>query len=220
MKNIIVTALFLLLSTNAFACYDESLGGEAKLDNCLVDAQSGDAVAQDMLGAIYAYGQGTAKDYKEAVKWYRKAAEQEHKNAQYMLGLMYDYGQGVAQDYKEAMKWYTKADKQGVVNAQYSLGYMYEEGRGVAQDYKEAIKWYTKASGQGHAEAQYNLGDMYNNGRGVIQDYVSAHMWYNICAAYHCLFGHRSRDLLAMRMTPSQIEKAQDMARDWMAEHQ
>jgi TPR repeat protein len=40
----------------------------------------------------------TAQDYAEAVKWYRKAAEQGDVKAQSNLGVMYASGQGVKQD--------------------------------------------------------------------------------------------------------------------------
>ena len=74
MKNIIVATLSLLLSTNAFACYDDkSLSIEDNLDNCLVDAEHGDASAQLFLGYIFS----ESRNYKEAVKWHRKAAEQQ-----------------------------------------------------------------------------------------------------------------------------------------------
>ena len=45
-------------------------------------------------------------DDKEAVKWYRLAAEQRITGAQSNLGLMYEKGQGVEQDYVEAHKWF------------------------------------------------------------------------------------------------------------------
>jgi uncharacterized protein len=45
------------------------------------------------------------QDYAEAVRWYRKAAEQGLANAQFNLGLMYAKGQGVPQDYAEAPMW-------------------------------------------------------------------------------------------------------------------
>ena len=51
---------------------------------------------------MYDNGRGVLQDYKEAVKWYRLAAEQGNANAQYNLGVMYDNGEGVPQDYKEA----------------------------------------------------------------------------------------------------------------------
>ena len=62
-----------------------------------------------------------ADDFKEAAKWYRKAAEQGHVSAQYNLGYMYHSGKGVTQDYGEAVKWYRKAAEQGEAEAQYSL---------------------------------------------------------------------------------------------------
>ncbi len=39
-------------------------------------AEQGNADAQSILGEMYDDGQGFAQDYAEAVKWYRKAAEQ------------------------------------------------------------------------------------------------------------------------------------------------
>ena len=57
-------------------------------------------------------GMGCPKDYAEAVKWYRKAAEQGDAEAQFNLGLMYADGEGVPKDYAEAVKWYRKAAEQ------------------------------------------------------------------------------------------------------------
>jgi TPR repeat protein len=45
------------------------------------------------------------QDYAEAVRWYRKAAEQGLASAQFDLGLMYASGQGVPQDYVLAHMW-------------------------------------------------------------------------------------------------------------------
>ena len=147
-------------------------------------------------------------------------AEQGDAKAQFNLGVAYDDGKIVARDYKEAVKWYTKAAEQGFAHAQTNLGHMYTRGEGVAQDYKEAVKWYTKAAEQRQAIAQANLGVMYGMGQGVAQDHKSAHMWFNIAAANGNGNAVKGRDLAAKKMTPSQIEKAQDMARDWMAKHQ
>ena len=48
-------------------------------------------------------------NYTEAVKWYRKAAEQGMAEAQYNLGVCYEYGEGVTKDADEAVTWYKKA---------------------------------------------------------------------------------------------------------------
>ena len=110
--------------------------------------------------------------------------------------------------------------EQGDAKAQFNLGVAYDDGKIVARDYKEAVKWYTKAAEQGYTSAQYRLGVMYGDGKGVARHYKSAHMWFNIAAANGGSEAVKKRDILAKVMTPSQIEKAQDMAREWMAEHQ
>ena len=62
--------------------------------------------------------------------------------------------------------------------------------------------------------AQYNLGVMYRKGHGVPQDKVYAHIWYNIAATSGNKKAIKNRDILAEEMTPAQIEKAQDLARE------
>ena len=52
-------------------------------------AKKGDAEAQFNLGKMYANGQGVPQDYREAVKWFRLAADQGMAGAQNALGGMY-----------------------------------------------------------------------------------------------------------------------------------
>ena len=58
-----------------------------------------------------------AKDASEAVKWFRKAAEQGSAKAQCNLGVCYANGEGVTKDYVEAYKWLSLASAQGNENA-------------------------------------------------------------------------------------------------------
>ena len=122
------------------------------------------------------------KDYSEAVKWYRKAAEQGNAWAEFRLGWCYKKGYGVSKSWSEAVKWYRKAAEQGQVNAQHNLGWCYQNGEGVTQSYSEAVKWYRKAAEQGHADAQCNLGFCYDRGCGVSQSYYEAVKWYRKAA--------------------------------------
>ena len=134
-------------------------------------------------GEDFFYGRnGVVRDYTEAVKWYRKAAEQGDVNAQCELGRMYDHGWGVEQNYAEAVKWYRKAAEQGHAIAQRNLGMMYANGEGVTKDAVEAVKWYRKAAGQGYVNAQFLLGMMYYNGEGVVKDAVEAREWFRVAA--------------------------------------
>lgn len=46
----------------------------SQLEALAVKANKGDADAQFHLGLMYGNGEGTPQDYKQAVKWYTKAA--------------------------------------------------------------------------------------------------------------------------------------------------
>ena len=122
-------------------------------------------------------------------------------------------GDGVLQDYKEAEKWWRLAAEQGYASAQNNLGWMYSKGKGVLQDHKEAIKWWRLAAEQGNNKAQISLSAMYFAGDGVIKDIVIAHMWANIAGSEGHKYAKSFRELLVKEMTASQIEKAQDLAR-------
>jgi TPR repeat protein len=180
-------------------------------------AEQGNAVAQYNLGIIYAYGRGIPQDFREAAKWYRLGAEQGIARAQYNLAVMYDRGLGLVQDYREALKWYRLAAEQNNSMAQSNLGLMYFQGHGVTQDYREAAKWFRLAAKQGNAEAQNNLGGMYAQGQGVTQDYLRAHMWLNLAASRLSSDAGKAaiqnRDIIAESLSPSQVVRAQEMAR-------
>jgi hypothetical protein len=75
----------------------------------------------DKRGEDYYYGRGVTQSYTEAVKWYRKSAEQGNARAQYNLGYCYHYGQGVEQSYTEAVKWHRKSAAQGDERAKAAL---------------------------------------------------------------------------------------------------
>ena len=155
------------------------------------------------------------QDYKTAYKLWLPLAEQGNAKVQALLGFMYYKGQGVPQDYQEAVKWYRLSAEQGDAQAQYNLALKYDKGQGVPQDYKEAVKWYRLSAEQGIAQAQYTLGVMYVIGKGVPQDYVLAHMWSNLSSSNGVKNGTEGRNMAEKKMSPSQIEKAQEMARNW-----
>jgi TPR repeat protein len=71
----------------------------------------------------------------KALKWYRRAAEQDQPQAQNNLGYMYENGEGLPRDYQEAFKWYRKAADKGDPEAQNNVELMYKNGFGVPRDY-------------------------------------------------------------------------------------
>lgn len=90
---------------------------------------------------MYENGWSVERDQAEAMKWYRKAAEQGNARAQAAVGTIYGQGWGVKRDDTEAAKWLRMAADQGDAEAQLTLGLMYEDGRGIKQDYAEAYFW-------------------------------------------------------------------------------
>lgn len=120
-------------------------------------------------------------NYREAIKWYSKAAEQGFADALYKLGRMYGYG--VSHDGTKAIDLYEKAADKGNADAQYSLGQVYEYGFGVEMDETEALEWFEKAAAQGHADAQYSLGKVYEYVYGVERDDTKACEWYEKAAS-------------------------------------
>ena len=104
------------------------------------------AIAQLTLGNMYAQGEGVVQSHQEAVKWFRKAAEQGQVLAQFKLGVAYESGTGLAQSYQETAKWYRKAADQGYILAQLHLGTLYLQGKGVAQDKVRAYMWFNLAA--------------------------------------------------------------------------
>jgi hypothetical protein len=132
--------------------YDEQVFLDTK-----AGAESGFAPAQYNLGEMYRSGKGISVNKKEAVKWYRKAAEQNEPRAQYNLGYMYYNKEALPRDYKKAVYWFTKAAEQGNSAAQFNLGFVYENGEGVEKNLYKALKWHQKAADQGHVAAKENI---------------------------------------------------------------
>jgi TPR repeat protein len=77
------------------------------------EAEKGDVEAKEMVGAMYAAGEGVSQDYEESAKWYRMAAEEGHVSAQYVLGNYYSQGRGVAKSKEEAYAWWLVAAANG-----------------------------------------------------------------------------------------------------------
>ena len=116
---------------------------EAEFDELSAKAEGGDAKAQYNLGMMYHNGGGKAhpRDYEEAMKWLRLAADQGNVEAEDRVGLMYYLGEGVRQDYAEAVRWYKTAANKGNAHARWQLVDMYQKGIGVPRDLEESKRW-------------------------------------------------------------------------------
>lgn len=83
------------------------------IEQLLDSAKGGDAYSQLLLGYKYYNGQDVTQDFKKALQWYQKAAEQGYADAQIYLGMMYHNGEGTSVDYTKAYVWFDLAATQG-----------------------------------------------------------------------------------------------------------
>ncbi|MDR0798668.1 MAG: sel1 repeat family protein [Dysgonamonadaceae bacterium] len=109
--KLILLILFLSIGCAAPA---QNTQNAQELADLKAKAEKGDSEAQFWL-AWYLYEN---KNYAEACKWWKKAAEQGLTVAQYNMGVMYELGKGVTKNMTEAEKWYGKAAREGYKEAQ------------------------------------------------------------------------------------------------------
>ncbi len=78
--------------------------------------------------------------------------------------------------------------------------------------YEDAIPLWITLAKQGDVDAQYNLGPIYAYGNATFKDIVAAYAWWNVAAAQGNEVARIDRDNLEEDMTPSQLEKAQELS--------
>ena len=130
-------------------------------------AESGDAEAQYQLGLMYEDGKVVDWLMDEALKWWKKAGEQNHIQAQRKLAYWYQR----RHDIKNAIKWYKKLAEIGDKDAIYNLAKMLGK-----QHPEEAIEYYSKIADQ--ANSQFDLAEIYLRKK----DFTKAEEWYQKAA--------------------------------------
>lgn len=154
------------------------------IDNIQNMADSGDVIAQCILGYMYRNERGLGEEdlcFSESDIIFRYAAEfglsvtlQENFNGN-EVEIDEEEVEEVKLDCGKAVEWFKKAAEQGYIIAQRELGLMYKKGCGVNQNVTEAVNWYKKAAEQGDVVAQNALGMMYRYyNSGVEQDSYKA----------------------------------------------
>lgn len=131
----------------------------ASYADVLARAQKGDPIAQNTLGVMLATGQGVAQDYKEAAKWYEKAAQQGVAIAQANLGNLYEQGWGVPRDGGAAAVWYRLAAEQGDDWSQLSLGQMIANHKVDNPDLVMGYMWLSLATRSKEATVKKQAAD-------------------------------------------------------------
>ena len=141
MKKIIFL-FFLLLGLALCGVLFYQTPQEKQFATILSAAKQGNVEAQVQAGYAYAEGKGTARDGKQALFWYRKAALEGDAEALWKTAETYIQGQLVPQDLEEAAPFLVLAAKQGSQLAQRELSRFYEEGLGgLPKHAGESLYW-------------------------------------------------------------------------------
>jgi TPR repeat protein len=114
-----------------------------------------DPEAQFERGVQHLLGRGgVPKNEVEAVRWFRKAAEQGHARAQTQMAMAYQRGRGVPRDEQLSLEWMNKAAEQNQPKAQFELAVAHRDGKGVPKDPVRAGMWFVLASQSGGMAAK------------------------------------------------------------------
>ena len=141
-------------------------------------ADEGEPEAQYCLGRIYCNDEA-ALDAVQSAHWYRKAAEQGHRQSQYELAELLIYGPSEVEDRTAGRQCLREVAEAGFADAQYELGDIYSSSFEHEETNRiYAVLWYRKAAEQGHARACLRLGMIYQNDSGVEQNIEEAISWY------------------------------------------
>lgn len=121
MSNKVLVALvtaMLLASSLAYGDFSSGMAAynahnyPAALAQLKPEAESGNRIAQNIMGVIYMNALGVPRDDAAAMKWYRLAADQGYAVAQTNVGFLYNNGRGVERNQSEARRWFEKAAAQ------------------------------------------------------------------------------------------------------------
>lgn len=118
----------------------------------------------------YDYGeyQFRLKDYKEAVKWYKEAAEQLYVPAMYKMAYCMRFNLGTSSNYKEETALFGQViihDKESEDSeAKYRLGMCYTYGYGTKMNEKKGISYFDQAK-EKNIDALYEIGMSYKKGK-------------------------------------------------------
>lgn len=102
--------------------------------------------------------------------------------------------------------------RQGDPVAQFLLAYLLATGPDAHANYPTTAHWFEGAAKAGLPLAMANLGLLYYQGLGVPQDFVTGYMWLTLAAAGNPDTLAGLRDALSQKMTPDQINQAQNIA--------
>jgi hypothetical protein len=151
-------------------------------EQAIVEETPAVAYARLHVGWRHAYDPGVPRNYPEAARWFRLAADDGYGPAQLALGQFLLQENTGLKDERAAFGWIRAAALQGLPEAEYTLGLLWERGVGTTPDPVRAVRYFARAARKHHGAAQFNLAAMCANGSGTPRKPELAAAWLRIAA--------------------------------------
>jgi uncharacterized protein len=194
-------------------------------------AEAGSSKSQFELGVAYAQGNGVAKNEREAIAWFRKAAEQGLPEAQHNLGLLCVEDKKCKVLNERLAKIDQSIEKlervlmenpalNSIIKAQIAPRKLEKselEKQLAEVDYKNdtlAAKSFRQAAEQGYHPSQFVLGAMHLKGQGVPKNKVVACAWFVISAYYGNDKAKAAIEALSRSLQPEQVVEMQKLSKE------
>lgn len=107
---------------------------------------------------------------REAVAWFRQAANRGDSTAASSLGYAYNIGLGTKRNVAQAIRWYRQAARSGDSTAAYNLATVYRD----AGKARLAFQWWERAANMRDGDAAVDVGYCYQYGIGTRRDAANA----------------------------------------------
>lgn len=135
----------------------------------------GHLAATRELGKLYFRPSGPfPKNFEEAQRCFKKAADAGDADAQYMLAYMYGFGY-VERNVPEAIRYFEAAAAQGHTLSVCHLGFFYQEPE--CRNYRLAFEYCKRAADEGSSDCAFLAGSMLLAGRGCQPDVDQAYVY-------------------------------------------
>lgn len=144
-------------------------------------AEAGQAASQYEMGRRLAAGEGVQVDLQEAIRWFRRAAEQGFPRALVQVAILVAReDSGLTED--ETRRILRDAARRGNREAQRELGTRLLHGDG--NEAAEAARWFGEAAKQGCRESEEQYGTLLTIGHGVMPDRTEGARWIRKAAEH------------------------------------
>lgn len=161
------------------------MGREVKDDLKDIEAfaDCGNIDAMKKAGGVYYSGIGAKKDFGQALKWYKMAADLDDSWSKNKVGEMLRDGEGTEIDLSEACKMFMEAGRLGNVAGLWNIVIMHSTGtindKGL---YMDAVNAMSSIADSGNVDALKRMGNIYYDGFGSKRNYSDAFKWYEKAA--------------------------------------